>query len=127
MRFLKTAAMCVLVTAVAAPGQLRHAPLPPGASLAPESIAPEESTPAKPATPNRSADRTYWKHTLGAAAAGRAAVGATVSQANNTPSEWGQGAAGFAKRFANSFAKHLLKKGIQYPVAKVFHEELSYQ
>jgi len=74
-----------------------------------------------------SPDKTYLKHTFSPVAAGRAAMGAAVNQANNTPSEWGQGAAGFGKRFASSFAKHLVKKGIQYPVSKLFHEELSYQ
>jgi hypothetical protein len=77
--------------------------------------------------PESSPDKVYWEHTLGAAAVGRSAVGAGVSHLNNTPAEWGQGAEGFAKRFANSFAKHVLKKGIQYPVAKLFHEELSYK
>ncbi len=118
MRSLDTAVIWILVTAAAAPAQPRHNPIPAQVPSGPEDGS------AKPA---RSADKTYWKHTLGAAAVGRAAVGATVSQANNTPSEWGQGAVGFGKRFANSFAKHLLKKGIQYPVAKAFHEELSYQ
>jgi hypothetical protein len=54
-------------------------------------------------------------------------MGAGVNQANNTPQEWGQGAKGFGKRFASSFAKHIVKKAIQYPVAKMFHEELSYR
>lgn len=83
----------------------------------------------RPAGPQQepSPDRVYWKHTFGPVAVGRSALGAGVSQINNTPSEWGQGVEGFAKRFGNSFAKHVLKKGIQYPVAKIFHEELSYK
>ena len=121
MRSLNTAAIWILVAVVAAPAQPRYKPSPAQAPLRLEADS------AKPAKPDRSADKTYWKHTFGATAVGRSALGATVSQANNTPSEWGQGAAGFGKRFANSFAKHLLKKGIQYPVAKAFHEELSYQ
>jgi hypothetical protein len=121
MRSLKPGVIWILVTAVSAPAEPRHKPIPAQAPLRLE----EDS--AKPAKPDRSPDKTYWKHTFGAAAVGRSALGATISQANNTPSEWGKGAEGFGKRFANSFAKHLLKKGIQYPVAKVFHEELSYQ
>ncbi len=74
-----------------------------------------------------SADKTYWKHTFSPAAAGRAGMGAAINQANDTPHEWGQGAGGFGKRFASSLAKHVVKKGIQYPVSKAFHEQLSYQ
>jgi len=72
-------------------------------------------------------DKTYWKHTVSPVSGARAAMGAAVNQANNTPSEWGQGGAGFGKRLGSAIGKHLVKKGIQYPVAKLFHEELHYQ
>lgn len=85
----------------------------------------ERSRSAPDAT--QSPDKKYWRHTLGPASVARSGLGAGVAQATNTPSEWGQGAAGFGKRFASSFAKHLVKKGIQYPVSKLFHEELSYR
>ena len=80
-------------------------------------------------TPEReqSPDKKYWKHTFGPASAARAAAGAGVAQASNTPSEWQQGLEGFGKRFASSLAKNIVKKGIQYPVSKLFHEELSYR
>jgi hypothetical protein len=71
--------------------------------------------------------KKYLKDTFSPAAAGRAAGGAAISHATNTPSEWGQGAAGFGKRFASSFGKYVVKRGIQYPVAKAFHEELGYR
>jgi hypothetical protein len=57
----------------------------------------------------------------------RAAAGAAVTQATNTPHEWGQGAAGFGRRLASAFGKHLVKKAIQYPVARLTHEALGYQ
>ena len=72
-------------------------------------------------------DKTYWKHTFSPLSGARAAMGAAVNQANNTPREWGQGGAGFGKRLGSAIGKHLVKKGIQYPVAKLFHEELHYQ
>jgi len=56
-----------------------------------------------------------------------AGVGAALNQATNTPSEWGQGALGYARRLASGFGKHIVHKTIQYPVAKMFHEELFYQ
>ena len=68
----------------------------------------------------------YVKHTLGPKAVVMAATGAAVNQANDTPHEWGQGAAGFGRRFASGFGKHLVHKAIQYPIARLRHEEFSY-
>jgi hypothetical protein len=67
------------------------------------------------------------KNAFSPGAAARAAAGAGISQANDTPSEWGQGMAGFGKRFASAFGKHLVKTAIQYPVAYFRHEELGYR
>jgi len=75
----------------------------------------------------QSEGKKYLKQTFSPAAAGKAGLGAAVTQATNTPSEWGQGAAGFGKRLGSAFGKHLVARGIKYPVAKVFHEEFSYQ
>jgi hypothetical protein len=55
-----------------------------------------------------------------------AGVGSGVNQLNNTPREWGQGAAGFGRRFASAFGKHIVHKAIQYPVSKLLHEEFGY-
>lgn len=76
--------------------------------------------------PKNSEGKRYLKHTFSAGAVGRAGVGAGVTQATNTPREWGQGAAGFGKRLGSGFGKHLVKSGIQYPLAKAFHEEFGY-
>jgi len=70
---------------------------------------------------------TYIKNSLSPEAIGAAGVGAAITQGTDTPGEWGQGAAGFAKRFGSGIGKHLVKRAIQYPVAKFFHEELSYR
>ena len=77
-------------------------------------------------TPERTPGQ-YAKHEAGPKAVVMAGAGAAVNQANHTPQEWGQGAAGFGKRFASAFGKHLVHKGIQYPVARMLHEELSYR
>lgn len=77
--------------------------------------------------PPQPAARKYFKHALSPFAAVRAAAGAAITQATNTPYEWGQGAEGFGKRLGSAFAKHLTKKAIQYPVARLRHEALGYQ
>ncbi len=79
---------------------------------------------ALPADKQPESDRKhFFKHTFGPTAVARAAAGAGISQLNNTPSEWGQGMLGFGRRFASSFGFHIVKKGIEYPVAKLRHEE----
>jgi hypothetical protein len=119
MRNQKIAVLCLIITVAVAPA-LPKEPTTVGDNG--PSVPGSGSTP-KPA---ESPDKKYWKHAFGPQAAGRAALGAGINQATNTPAEWGQGAEGFGKRFASSFGKHLVQKGIQYPVAKMFHEELSY-
>jgi hypothetical protein len=69
----------------------------------------------------------YAEHTLGPKAVVMAGTGAAVNQANDTPHEWGQGAAGFGRRFASGFGKHLVHKAIQYPIARLRHEEFGYR
>src|SRR5581483_2901058 len=71
--------------------------------------------------------RQYMKRAVGPGAVVRAGLGAAITQGTNTPSEWGQGAAGFGKRLASAFGKHLVKKAIQYPVAQMRHEALGYE
>ena len=78
-------------------------------------------------TERQPSGKKYLKDSFSATAAGKAAMGAGITQATNTPSEWGQGAAGFAKRFGSAFGKHLVARGIKYPVAKAFHEEFGYE
>ena len=71
--------------------------------------------------------KTYIKNTFSPAAVGATAVGAAITQGTNTPGEWGQGAAGFAKRFGSGLGKRAVERVIEYPVAKIFHEELGYR
>ncbi len=79
---------------------------------------------------SESTERTpkqYVKHELGPKPVAMVGVGAAINEGTNTPKEWGQGGAGFGKRLASGFAKHVVQKGIQYPVARMLHEELSYR
>ncbi|HEX5227131.1 MAG TPA: hypothetical protein VFW44_05450 [Bryobacteraceae bacterium] len=71
--------------------------------------------------------KAYLKKAVRPAAIAMAGMGAGIAQATNTPSEWGQGAAGFGKRLGSAFGKHLVKSAIEYPVAKVRHEALGYE
>jgi len=77
--------------------------------------------------PGRPTEAQYVKRTLGRGAFIGAGVGAAIGQAHNSPHEWGQGMAGFGKRFGSAFASHAVKTSIQFPVAYLLHEELRYQ
>jgi len=82
---------------------------------------------AEPELPPQPTAKQYVKHAVGPGAVLRAGAGAAITQGTNTPSEWGQGAAGFGKRLGSAFGKHLVKKAIQYPVAHLRHEVLGYE
>jgi len=56
------------------------------------------------------------------AAAGSAGIG----QAINSPVEWGQGASGYAKRFANDLAYNGVRWTLAYTTAPLFHEDIRY-
>lgn len=77
--------------------------------------------------PKESDAKKYVTHTYGPIAVGRSAFGAGVAQAEDTPHEWGQGAVGFGRRLASAFGTHIVKKSIEYPVAKLHHEPFGYR
>jgi len=87
-------------------------------------------TPLYGQSPSSTEDATlggYIKREAGVKHVVMAGAGAALNQANDTPSEWGQGVAGFGRRIASAFGKHIVHKTIQYPVSKLLHEELFYQ
>ena len=136
MRTLKIATTAVAIVGIVTPAQpAQRSDDSPATEASSETPDDQPALPSSAAAPGNTStpaktdehpDKTYWKHAVGPTSVGRAAMGAGINQLNNTPHEWGQGAQGFGKRFASSFGRHILKKGIQYPVAKLFHEELSY-
>jgi len=71
--------------------------------------------------------REYVKRTFRPKAAVGAAAGAGWAHLRHTPKEWGQGAAGFGKRFASSFGKHAVGSTINFGVSRARHEQMSYQ
>jgi hypothetical protein len=56
----------------------------------------------------------------------RYAADAAVSQGMDSPSEWGQGTEGYAKRFANAFATNAAHQAITYGAATLFQEDNRY-
>ncbi len=55
-----------------------------------------------------------------------AAGGAAISQASNTPKEWGGGAEAYGKRVGNIFAEHVIRRTLEYGVSAALHEDTRY-
>src|SRR5580765_3011353 len=50
-----------------------------------------------------------------------AAAAAGISQASNTPDEWGGGAEGYGKRVGNVFAQHVIRDTLEYGASAALH------
>jgi hypothetical protein len=80
---------------------------------------------AEPYTPMTQSDRVHhWvKSTFSFEAAIRAAVGAAILQGTNTPSEWGQGAEGYARRFGNDVGQHVIRQTLLFGAGDLLDED----
>jgi hypothetical protein len=55
-----------------------------------------------------------------------AAAAAGISQATNTPKEWGGGAEAFGKRIGSYFAQDAIRETLQYAASATLHEDNRY-
>jgi hypothetical protein len=70
--------------------------------------------------------RHYFKSTFSVESVLSSAAGAGISQWENSPSEWGQGAEGYARRLGNSYAVHIMQGTLMYGASSVLHEDNRY-
>src|SRR5215831_10605476 len=70
--------------------------------------------------------RSLAKQLVGPEGLGRTASGAAIGTLRNSPHEWGQGPAGFGKRFASGLGRHIAKTTIHAGVGALHHEDLHY-
>src|SRR5678816_3044775 len=68
----------------------------------------------------------YFKSTFSIESVLSSAAGAGISQWENSPSEWGQGAEGYARRLGNSYAVHIMQGTLMYGASSVLHEDNRY-
>ena len=71
--------------------------------------------------------RANRREALGKRAAAGSVAHAGFGQVRNSPHEWGQGAAGFAKRVGSGLGQHVVKTSIQMGVGALHHENLRYR
>ena len=70
--------------------------------------------------------RSYFVSALGPEAILRSAVGAGISQWNDTPKEWRQGSEAYGERFGSHLAEHVVRKTMESGAAAVLHEDNRY-
>jgi hypothetical protein len=70
--------------------------------------------------------RHYVKSMFSLESFARSAVGAGIRQWTDTPVEWGQGADGYAKRFAHSFGENMVRQTITYGLSSALDEDNRY-
>lgn len=85
-------------------------------------LAPAPHTPLTPA--QRFHD--YVMSAVGPVPIFSAAAGAGISQGIDSPPEWGQGARGYGKRFANNFAYNAVRNTLTFGISAALHEDNRY-
>ncbi len=80
------------------------------------------------APPFTMADKFDYRvvQTLGLRGLMGSAIGATIGQAAGSPSEWGGGVEGFAKRYASGFAGNLSRQSFAFVLESALHEDPRY-
>jgi len=68
----------------------------------------------------------YFQHMFSPESVLRSAAGAGINQAMNTPGEWGQGGEGYGRRFASSYAGHIVQATVMYGASAALHEDNRY-
>jgi hypothetical protein len=102
----------------------------PGDSASAAGLAAPGAQPVKPAVyvlPGAKARvHNYLFDTFGPYPIVGAAVAAGINQAYKTPPEWGQGAAGYGRRFGSDFGIAAVTTSTRYALATAFHEDTLY-
>lgn len=70
--------------------------------------------------------RSYVTNTFGPLAVGSAILNGSLSQAEGTPKEWGGGAEAFGERVGNAYARHVIRKTLEFGGASLLHEDNRY-
>jgi hypothetical protein len=85
-------------------------------------LAPAERTPLT----SKQRFRDYMMGAVGPVPVFSAAAGAGLSQAIDSPAEWGQGAGGYGTRLANNLAYSAVRNTLTFGVSAALHEDNRY-
>lgn len=102
-----------------------------------EATKPQSTDPAVAAKPTPTPDyvfptprerfNRYVKSTVGPERLLRTAASAGISQWNDSPEEWGQGAKGYGKRFASSFGRNAIQQTVTYGLDSALKLDTGFQ
>lgn len=70
--------------------------------------------------------RMYFKELVSPEAVVRSAAGAGIGQWRDVPHEWGEGGLGFGRRFASSYAEHIVRETLLFGSSSALHEDNRY-
>jgi hypothetical protein len=71
-------------------------------------------------------NRLYFKTMVNPLGFGKCGLSAGIDQANDKPTEWGQGASGYGKRFANILGQYSIQRTVTYGLGSALHEDNRY-
>ena len=94
-------------------------------STQPKNAVPTAQDEYKPPTQKERFHR-YVAGTFSAESLLRSAAGAAILQGTDTPTEWGQGAEGYARRFGNSYAQQVMRHTLMYGASDLLGEDNRY-
>lgn len=71
-------------------------------------------------------NRLYFKTMVNPIGFVKTGFSAGIDQANDKPTEWGQGASGYGKRFANILGQYSIQRTVTYGLGSALHEDNRY-
>ena len=71
-------------------------------------------------------NRLYFKTMVNPIGFVKVGFSAGIDQANDKPTEWGQGASGYGRRFANILGQYSIQRTVTYGLASALHEDNRY-
>jgi len=95
-----------------------------------ETQAPKETTAPpeeKPVADKHELFHKYIENSLGPEGVLTAALSAAFDQWRNSPDEWDRGSIGYSKRWASDYAESAIGDTTKYFVARLLHQDPSYQ
>jgi hypothetical protein len=119
---------CLLAGALTCFGQTPDPPNVPDTPAADVTPAPKLNSAPLVYVPITQSERArhYAKSMFGLESFVRAGVGAGIRQWSDSPPEWGQGADGYARRFAHSFGENMVRQTITYGISAAIDEDNRY-
>jgi hypothetical protein len=123
LRFGKGIGTCLLLFLIAQPVMSQT-----GTPLTGEANRSEAPAQLPAYTPMTQDERLHYyvQHMFNIESVFRAAAGAGINQAMNTPSEWHQGAEGYGRRFASAYGGHIVQSTVMYGTSAALHEDNRY-